>query len=71
MDTYVGVAWGMASMPVRIVGLVHTLSYRVGNQFMWFFHPYNLGVVRLHEVDFFFKINRFVPSDQRKEKCID
>ena len=33
MDTYGGYAWASTPMPVRIVGLAHTLRCGVGNQF--------------------------------------
>ena len=36
MGTYGGYAWGMAPIPVCIVGLIHTLRRRVGNQCMKF-----------------------------------
>jgi hypothetical protein len=41
---WVGYAWASTLMPVRIVGLVHTLSYRVGNQFVLHFFLNLLGV---------------------------
>jgi len=36
MGTYGGYAWTSTPMPVCIVGLVHTLRLKVGNQFKRF-----------------------------------
>jgi hypothetical protein len=44
MGTYGGYAWASTPMPVSIVGLLHTLRHKVGNQFVLHFFLNLLGV---------------------------